>query len=140
MTSTATPGAAAEDAVDGAAVAKTPTTKIAAAKGRQCRCQDMRRKAAIHTPAQRRENPTPGARILRARQGVNSPRVTTLQRRCQNCGEAGRSRLPDDASPYRVEDDLGGAVKIQLLHDARAVGLHGARADREQRGDLLVGL
>ena len=48
------------------------------------------------------------------------------------------SGLSDDASPDRVEHDLGGAVYVELLHDARAVRLNGAGTDEQQRGDVLI--
>src|SRR5687767_1076705 len=46
--------------------------------------------------------------------------------------------LSNDSPADRVEDDLGGAVEIELFHDARAVGFDGARADGEDVGDFLV--
>ena len=39
-----------------------------------------------------------------------------------------------------ILSEFGGAVEAQSLHDVLPVGLHGARAEVELRGDLLVGL
>ena len=44
------------------------------------------------------------------------------------------------ASAHRVQDDLGRAVQIELLHDPRAMGFDGAETDEEQRCDFLVDL
>ncbi len=47
-------------------------------------------------------------------------------------------RSHDDALAHRVEDDFGGVVKIQLLHQVGAMGLDRGQAQIEDRGHLLV--
>ena len=45
-------------------------------------------------------------------------------------------RLDEEAAGERVAHQCGTAVQIELLHDARAVGLDALRRERQLLGDL----
>src|SRR6266446_1320958 len=108
-------------------------TRQAAARRRP---EDQRHMAGENVPARRQRR----TRAVLA-DDVPPPSLTEQSKaRERPSMTLGRCYLLHDPFTDGEADDLGGVVEVELLHDVLAVTLDGVDAEREDAGDLFVGL